>query len=69
MFQAGWMEFGPMGEAPATKAQRGRDFLIDTGTQNYDFVSLKEALATLREAKKEGRTAWLMIGGASTKKR
>lgn len=40
----------------------GEILQVDTGTKDSELVALKDALAVLRAAKKEGRTVWLLIG-------
>jgi len=49
------------------KLHAGEILQVNTGTEDSDLVALKDALAALREAKKEGRTVWLVIGDVSTK--
>jgi transcriptional regulator with XRE-family HTH domain len=45
----------------------GEILQVDTESMDSELVALKDALTALREAKKEGRTVWLVIGDASTK--
>ena len=42
---------------------------VDTGSKDSELVALKEALAALRAARKEGRSVWLVIGNPSIKKK
>jgi transcriptional regulator with XRE-family HTH domain len=46
----------------------GQILQVDTETQDSELVGLKGALAAMREAKREGRTVWLVIGKAKNKK-
>lgn len=47
----------------------GEILQVDTGTQGSELVALKDAVTALREAKKEGRTVWLVFGDAPAMKR
>lgn len=40
----------------------GEILQVDTETKDTEFVALRDALAALRVAKKEGRRVWLVIG-------
>jgi transcriptional regulator with XRE-family HTH domain len=51
------------------KLKEGEILQVDTGTEDSELVELKDALAALREAKKEGRAVWLVIGDTSTRKK
>lgn len=42
----------------------GEILQVDTGTKGSELVALKEALAVLRAAKKEGRPVWLVLGNS-----
>lgn len=44
------------------KLKEGEILQVDTETQGSELVALKDALAALRVAKKEGRTIWLVLG-------
>jgi len=46
----------------------GEILQVDTGTNDSELVALRDALATLRAAKKEGRSVWLVIGSPVSKK-
>ena len=45
----------------------GEILQVDTGTKVSELVKLKDAVAVLRSAEKEGRTVWLLIGGPPSK--
>ena len=47
----------------------GEILQVDTGTRDSELVALKDALATLRAAKSEGRPVWLVIGNPTAKKK
>ena len=47
----------------------GEILQVDTGTKDSELVALRDALAALRTAKKEGRPVWLVIGSAAGKKK
>jgi len=44
------------------KLQEGEILQVDTGAEDAALVPLTQALAVLREAKKQGRQIWLVIG-------
>ncbi len=44
------------------KLKEGEILHVDTGTSDSELVALKDALVALREAKREGRPVWLVIG-------
>jgi len=46
------------------RLKEGEILQVDTGTSDSELVALKDALAAMRVAKKEGRTVWLVIGDA-----
>ena len=46
----------------------GEILQVDTGSEDSELVALKDALTALRQAKREGRPVWLVIGDAATKK-
>lgn len=48
--------------------KEGEILQVDVGEENAELVEFKEALAMLRQAKKEGRTVWLVVGKAEVKK-
>jgi transcriptional regulator with XRE-family HTH domain len=41
---------------------KGEILQVDTGSEDSEIIALKEALAALRLAKKEGRPVWIVIG-------
>ena len=47
----------------------GEILQVDTGSKDSELVALRDALAALRTAKKEGRPVWLVIGSAAGKKK
>lgn len=51
------------------KLKEGEILQVDTGTQDSELVALKDALAALREAKREGRAVWLVIGDTKAEKK
>lgn len=46
------------------KLKEGEILQVDTGTEDSELVELKEALTLIRQAKKEGRSVWLVLGKA-----
>jgi len=44
--------------------KEGEILQVDVGEENSELVEIKEALALIRQAKKEGRPVWLVIGKA-----
>lgn len=50
------------------KLGEGEILQVDTGTEDSELVKLKEALDTIRQAQKEGRPVWLVVGKAEGKK-
>ena len=44
------------------KLGEGEILQVDTGTSDSELVQLKEALKAIRQAQKEGRPVWLVIG-------
>lgn len=42
--------------------QRGEILQVDTQAEDAELVQLTQALAAIREAKRQGRTVWLVIG-------
>lgn len=50
------------------KLEEGEILQVDTGNSNSELVELKEALEAIRQAQKEGRPVWLVIGKAEGKK-
>jgi transcriptional regulator with XRE-family HTH domain len=51
------------------KLGEGEILQVDTGTEDSELVKLKEALDAIRQAQKDGRPVWLVIGNASGSKR
>ena len=47
----------------------GEILQVDTGSKDSELVALRDALAALRTAKKEGRPVWLVIGSKTDKKK
>jgi len=49
--------------------KEGEILQVDTTTKGSELVALKDALLTLRTARKEGRPVWLVLGETSRKKK
>ncbi|MBP1627344.1 MAG: family transcriptional regulator [Holophagaceae bacterium] len=49
------------------KLKVGEILQVDTDSLDSELVDLKEALAIIREAKKQGRSVWLVVGEAEDK--
>jgi len=47
----------------------GEILQVDTETIDSELVALRDALAALRAAKKEGRPVWLVIGNPDSKRK
>jgi len=46
----------------------GEILQVDVGEENAELLELKDALALIRQAKKEGRAVWLVVGQAEGKR-
>jgi len=52
-----------------TVLNEGEILQVDTETIDSELVALRDALAALRAAKKEGRPVWLVIGNPDSKRK